>query len=137
MDITLLVESFVGLASLLGVLIFFLFYAPAKKREKELQKVQEKKRVQELVPVDFNTLLERVRDKHTSTKELAETLETILREYGEIDDIKPYSEILIRICRHPNTDKNIILNFNRGLEQKNPNYSREINSFIAQGLNSR
>jgi len=134
MDITLLVKSFIGLVSILAILIFFLFYSPGQKRKKELQKKEEKKKNKS---VDFETLLAIVRDKKASSQELSTALDNILEYYGEIEDFKYYGEILLRICRHPQTTKDIILKFNRDLEKKNPGYAIEINDFITRGLNSR
>lgn len=137
MDITLLVKSFIGLVSILAILIFFLFYSPGQKRKKELQKKQEKKKNKKNKSVDFETFLAIVRDKKASSQELSTALDNILEYYGEIEDFKYYGEILLRICRHPQTTKDIILKFNRDLEKKNPGYAIEINDFITRGLNSR
>jgi hypothetical protein len=46
-------------------------------------------------------------------------------------------DILFAICRHPNTNKDIIINFDKELEHLNPEYKKEINEAIAKGLNSR
>lgn len=137
MDITLLVQSFVGLISLLAVLIFFLFYSPAQKRKKIREENEKKQRAKSQALQSFESLIDIIRDKKSTSEELKKALSTILEEYGEIDNFSPYGEILIRICRHPNTTKDIILDFNRSLEKRNPNYDREINGSIAQGLNSR
>jgi len=45
--------------------------------------------------------------------------------------------ILFAICLHPNTNKNIILSFNKELVRLNPKYKVEINGAISKGLNSR
>ena len=52
-------------------------------------------------------------------------------------DFDIYMDILFTICRHPNTTKNLILDFDKELERLNPEYKPEINNALAKGLNSR
>jgi len=52
-------------------------------------------------------------------------------------DFDIYMEILFTICRHPNTNKDIVIKFDRELGRLNPEYKKEINEAITKGLNSR
>ena len=52
-------------------------------------------------------------------------------------DFDIYMDILFTICRHPNTNKNIIIKFDRQLTNENPEYKADINDAITKGLNSR
>jgi hypothetical protein len=70
----------------------------------------------------------------------------ILKYYGHIHeklgirshpDFDIYMEILIIICRHPNTNKDIIIKFDKELTRLNPSYKAEINEALTKGLNSR
>ncbi|MDQ7043006.1 MAG: hypothetical protein Q9M40_01765 [Sulfurimonas sp.] len=144
MEITLLVKSFVGLVVILFFLIMFLLYTPNKKKTaKKLQKPQKQRHS------DYKTLeelLEVIKNKSSSTEELAVALDLVMKYHGSIHpklgirshpDFDIYSEILLRICRHPNINKDILLKFNRELEAKNPEYKREINDAVTKGLNSR
>ena len=147
MDIELLVKSFVGLISILAVLIFFLLYASKKKKEKLEKNIPKKSTPSTKVSsLSLESLLEIIKDKKTSSKELANTLDLVMKHHGKITpklglrphpDFNIYGEIVLRICRHPNTTKKIILNFDKALEAQNEEYKKDINDFITKGLNSR
>jgi len=143
MELTLLLKSFFGLVSLLAILIFFLIYSPKKKKivqDKEIVPVVEKPKI------DLASLLLVIQNKQSTTLELQNALDMILKYHGTIHpklgirahpEFQAYSEVLLRICRHKNTNKNLILKFNRELERLNPEYKREINDSLTKGLNSR
>ena len=145
MEITLLIKSFLGLVLLLAVLIFFLLYIPKKQKiiKKKKQEIQESKKSD---TPSFVALLGVIKNRASTSEELKEALNLILKYYGTIHpklglrphpDFDIYGEVLLRICRHPNTNKNIILDFDKALEAKNEDYKKDINDFITKGLNSR
>jgi len=145
MDITLLIKSILGLVSILAILLLILLFIPDTKK-KEVKRKVKKADVKASVETDLESLVEIIRDKSSTKDELTEALDLILKYHGSIHaklgirthpDFKIYSEIILRICRHPNTSKNIILKFDRELEAKNPSYKREINDALSKGLNSR
>jgi hypothetical protein len=134
MEITLLIKSIVGLVLVLGGLLFLLFYSRSMKEKQDKNKMQAKPKKEHH---DLASLRKIIRDKKTPTAKLQETLNLVIEHHGTISDFDFYAEILFTICRHPNTNKDIILNFDRALEAKNPEYKREINDAITNGLNSR
>ncbi|MDF1876276.1 hypothetical protein JHD47_00410 [Sulfurimonas sp. SAG-AH-194-L11] len=146
MEVVLLVKSFLGLVAILGILIFFLLYIPKKKKKKKAPKPSPTK---ERYGSDYKTLkelLQIIKNKQSTAQELASALDLVMKYHGNIHpklgirthpDFDIYAEILLRICRHPNTNKDIILKFNRELEKRNEAYKREINDFITKGLESR
>jgi hypothetical protein len=146
MDIVLLVKSIVGLVVILGILILIFFYIPSKKKT---EPKKQKSQLQESPPkkdYKLKDLLQIIRNKKATTEELGEALDLVIKHYGHIHaklglrthpDFDIYSEILLRICRHPNTNKDIIIKFDKALEERNPNYVREINDSLTKGLNSR
>jgi len=145
MEVTLLVKSIVGLVVILAILLSVFLYSQAGKKTTKQKKKVEKKKVH-TDPQSLEYLLEIIRDKSSTTKELKEALELILKHHGNIHpklgmrthpDFDIYSEILLRICRHPNTTKDLIIKFDRELERLNPQYVREINDSLTKGLNSR
>lgn len=142
MDIVLLIKSIIGLVLILGVLIFFLLYSPKKKIEKEKELKQEETKHSK---TDMPSLLEVIKNKNSTTEELKEALDLVIKHHGTIHpklglrahpDFDIYGEIIIRLCRHPNTNKNLILDFERALEKKNEDYVRDINEYLEKGLNS-
>jgi hypothetical protein len=129
MDITLVIEIGVALTALLAILIF-LFFSHIKKRK--IVSTKEKAPVQ-----DLNSLIEIIKNKQTSTDDLKNTLDLILRDHGEIHDFNSYLDILYRITLHPNTNKDIIINFDKELSKRNPNYKEEISKSVTDALNFR
>lgn len=142
MDLVFIIKSLIGLVLLLGVLLFLFFFKPAKKQKHDLKQNTPK----EEHHYSFAELLQMIKHKETSAKELQWALDMIIKNYGIIkpkkgvrvdDDFYKYSEIMIRICKHPNTNKDIILGFDRALRKQNPKYDQEINDALTKGLNSR
>jgi len=147
MDITLLIQSFLGLVAILAVLIFFLFYMPRKRKEREKKKIVPKAKSKSVIDYpSFEDLVKIVKTKTSTAEDLADALNLIIEHYGTIPaklgirthpEFTAYAELVMRVCRHPNTNKNIIVKFDRDLEKKNPEYKKEINDFLTKGLNSR
>ncbi|HFB53493.1 MAG TPA: hypothetical protein ENJ67_02060 [Sulfurimonas autotrophica] len=146
MDIVLLIKSIMGLVVILGILIAFFIYAPSAKKKEPKKK---KSHTQESKPEakhEIKDILAVIRNKHSTTEELGNALDMLIKYHGHIHpklgirthpDFDIYSEILLRICRHPNTTKEIIIKFDKELEKRNPEYVREINDSLTKGLNSR
>jgi hypothetical protein len=145
MDIFLLLKSLAGLLGILMILIFFLMYRPKKTPIKK--KVPPKKK--ERFGDDFNSLenlLQIIKNKKSTTKELQSALDLIIKHHGTIHpklgirahpEFKVYAEIVLRICRHPNTNKNIIVKFDKELIARNEEYKKDISDFLTKGLESR
>lgn len=145
MDIVLLIKSIIGLVAILGILIFLLFYLPSSKK-KEVKKPKEIYVKERIPQPELRELLEVIRNKHATTQALEKALDAIIKYYGKIHpklglrvhpDFKIYSEIILRICRHANTNKEIIIKFDKAIEKLNPEYKRELNDSLTKGLNSR
>lgn len=128
MELEFLLKAFSFLILILGILLYLLLTNSRKKREK----------IVENAPPSFESLVDKIKNRKTSNKQLLESIEDILTYYGTIhSNLDIYGLVIIRLCKHPNIDKKIILKFDRELSSKNPDYSREINTFLMQGLNSR
>ena len=128
MSLIALVEVGIGLILILAILIFFLF--------QQKKKLKKEKLLEEIIP-SFETLLLVIKDTSSTTDKLANSLNTIIEYYGTIDDMDIYSDILYKICTHPHTDTSLILKFDKELRKRNPNYKKEINSAISEGLSLR
>ncbi|WP_297433074.1 hypothetical protein [Sulfurimonas sp.] len=146
MDILLLVKSIAGLSAILVVLLLFFIYTSKNKSKKQKKKKSYTSPTPPKPKYDWNTLIKSVRNKQATTQELQETLALILKYHGTIPNklgirVNPefdkYSEVLLRLCRHPNTNKDLIIDFDKELEKKNPEYIKEINDALTKGLNSR
>jgi len=144
MEITLLLKSIVGLVVVLAILIFLLFLPTKKKKKKKVVKKSTSSKAS--LNTDLEHLRSIIKKKRTTTKELKDTLELILKHHGRVHeklglrthpDFDTYMDILFTICRHPNTNKDIIIKFDKELSRLNPEYKKEINEAITKGLNSR
>jgi len=148
MDVMLLLKSIAGLTFLLGFLIFLFLYS--SRTQKAAKKVGTKRSYTKATPpkepTDFDSLAKIIRNKKSTADELQHALELLIKYHGTIPkklgirvhpEFYKYSEIMLRLCRHPNTNKELIINFDRELEKKNPEYVKEINDALTKGLNSR
>ncbi len=145
MELTLLIQSGMGLLVILGFLVFFLVATSKAKKKKEVQKVKEV--VQEKKQrTDIESLRAIVKNRKSTIQELKEALDLVIKYHGVIHKklgLRPhpesqiYMDILFNICRHPNADKDIIVNFDKELGKRNSEYKKELNDAMMRGLNSR
>lgn len=144
MDIVIIVKSLIGLVALLGILVLLLLYTPKKRKQRREQK--QKVQTQQHHDYTFNELLHIIRNRESSTEELEQATQNILKYFGKIphklgirvaDEFYIYSEIVLRLCRHPNTTKEILLAFDKELRKLNPEYEKELNDAFTKGINSR
>ena len=142
MEISLLIKTIVGLVIVLGILVFILLLPTHIEKKKVKKRVSDHDKPK----TDLDSLRHIIRDRLSTKQELQDALNLVIKLHGHIakkhgtrvnTDFDAYMEILIMICRHPNTDKDIILNFDRELENLNPEYKDEINESITKGLDSR
>jgi hypothetical protein len=147
MEITLLIKLIAGLVAILGFLLFLFFYSKkSKTQKKSLKKKSKKGSSKREEQPKFKDLMAVIRDKNATTQELSDALDALLKYYGKIPaklgirthpEFYAYAEILLRICRHKNINKELIVYFDKELEKRNPDYIREINDALMKGLNSR
>lgn len=131
MQVSFLIAVIIGLVVLLGVLFLFLFIGVKKKKE-SLSNIKIQKN-------DLKTLFEKINNKNSSTEELSIVVNTVLEDFAIIKekDFNLYAQMLLKIARHPNANKDIILRLDRGLSEQNPTRKKEISDFTSQGLNAR
>ncbi len=155
MDAELIVKLIIALAAILAVLMFLLFIEPKKDAKSDIDssvkaplkaEPARKKETTPLAKPTLDSLVQIVKNKRSDAQKLSETLSLIIQHYGVIakkmgirphPDFDIYMDILFSICRHPNTNKDIILDFDKELEKLNPEYKKEINEAITKGLYSR
>jgi len=148
MEVTLLIKSVMGLVVVLGLLIALLLSSFKNKKKKSIilkKQVVDTAKTNE-IKTDLESLLKIIKNKKSSADELKAALDLVLKYHGNIHkklglrphpDFDTYMDILFTICRHPHTNKHLIVNFDSALEKLNPEYKKEINDAIAKGLNSR
>lgn len=142
MEASLLIQSIGGLVVVLAILIFLLLKPKVSVRKNFINiKPSEKKE-----KTDLESLRHIIRNRLSSKEELTRATDLVLKYHSKIPGklglrVNPqfdaYLEIIITLCRHPHTSKDIILKFDRELTRLNPEYKQEINEAITKGLNSR
>ena len=145
MEITILVQSIIGLVVILGILVFLLSSPFKNKSNKET--ISDKKTSPKIaIKTDFRYLVSIVANLESSTEELADSLALIIKYHGTMHkklgilahpESNAYMDVLFKVCRHKNANKEMIVKFNNDLEKLNPQYTREINDALMRGLNSR
>ncbi len=148
MGTELVIYAIIGLIAILAVLILLLFLSPKPEgvKKNEEQKKGQKQEPKVITRTDLDYLLGVIKNKKTTAKELAAVLDLVIKHHGTIakklgirshPDFDIYADILLTICRHKNTNKNIIIKFNKEIVALNPDYKEEINDAVTKGLNSR
>jgi len=133
---SILIKSIIGLVVILSILIFFFVYSSNKKSEK-IALNDKKPNKPSLID-----LKRTIKNEKTTSEGLTKALDLVLQEYPHIgindeQTLNIYMLILMAICRHPHTNKNIIINFEKELVKLNPSYEAEIHKAIIAGLDSR
>ena len=145
MDLELIVKSIMGLVIILMILVFLLFYIFPDKGKKQA-KSKKKQVVKETIDTSLEALKKIIKKKSSTSEELSSALDLVIKHHGNISlnspgknssDFDIYMDILFTICRHPNTNKNIIIKFDSALSKKNPTYRSSINDAVTKGLESR
>jgi len=142
MEASLLIQSIAGLVVILAILIFLLLKPKVSVKAKSINiKLEEEKE-----KTDLESLRHIIRNRLSTEKELFRAVELVLKHHGKIPgklglrlnpQFDSYMEIIITLCRHPHTSKDIILKFDKELTRLNPEYKSEINEAVTKGLNSR
>ena len=144
MELTLLIQSAMGLLVILGLLVFILVLTPKSKKKEVAKKVVQEQKAKPRTDLEFLRTI--VKNRKSTADELKEALDLVLKYHGTIHKklgLRPhpesqvYMDILFSICRHPNANKDIIVDFDKELGRKNPDYKKDLNDAMMRGLNSR
>ncbi len=146
MELTLLIKSAMGLLVILGLLVFILVLN-SKSKKREIQKSKKVVQEQKVKPkIDLEFLRTIVKNRKSTTQELKEALDLVLKYHGTIPKklglrshpkSQIYMDILFSVCRHPNANKDIIINFDKELGRLNVEYKKDLHDAMMRGLNSR
>jgi len=145
MDITLLIQSLLGLISLLAILMFILLWNfKEKKKSAQAKEMPLEKKTE--ADTSLMALRKIIRNPNASARELHDALELVLKYHRNIHpkvgtrthpDFDSYAEILFHLGRHKHVNKDILIHFDKELEMSNPSYKKEINDALMRGLDSR
>jgi len=147
MDIIFVLKALAGLVVILTLLIILFIY-PNRQKKKAMKK---KKNITSSAKPSFQkhsleSILSIVKNKKSSQEELSKAIDLLIKYYSKIPaklgirahpDFDIYEEIILRLCHHPHTSKDIILRLDRVLQKENPSYVRELNNALTKGLNAR
>lgn len=147
MEAELIIKIIMGLIVVLAILIFLLFLEPdPDSKEKKVVFKKEKKTPERIIDTDIESLLKIIKNKQSSEDMIREALDLIIKYHGTVHtklglrphpDFDIYTDIIFTACRHPNVNKEIIVDFDRKLTRLNPEYKKEINDALEKGLTSR
>jgi hypothetical protein len=141
----------IGVAATIVLLVIILIYyilVVNKHHKKPLKKkrVVQKKVAPEKIDTSFEGLRKIIKKQTSTTDELSDALALILKKYGDISKqdatsggtcFDSYIDVLFMLCRHPNTNKDIIIKFDSALAKKNPKYSLSIHDTVTHALDTR
>ena len=141
MDITLLI---VIMSVLLGLLLILVLVYVSNGTSKPEQPASSKpsqpmERKKEATPQTFESLEAIVLDRNCTKQALRDAAKAIASQYGQVHatTLQRYSRIIVALCRHPQTDKQIIIDFDKSLRKQNPNLKIELEMALQKGLDSR
>jgi len=144
MELTLLIQSAMGLLVILGLLVFVLVLSPKSKKKEVAKKVVQATKAKPRTDLEFLRTI--VKNRKSTADELKDALDLVLKYHGTIHKklgLRPhpesqiYMDILFSICRHPNANKDIIVNFDKELGRLNEEYKKDLHDAMMRGLNSR
>ena len=146
MELTILIQSAMGLLVVLGLLVFILVLAPKPKRKEvpKSKKVVQEQKTKSRRDLEFVRTV--VKNRESTIGELQEALALVIKYHGAIHkklgmrahpESQIYMDILFNICRHPNANKDVIVVFDRELGRLNPDYKKDLHDAMMRGLNSR
>ncbi len=151
MQVIQLLILIIAFSLILGFLVFLYVYRPAQKRKAAAAAAAAVKKEANGEPViagipNFDHLVAKIKKTSSEEGDLRDAAEKILKYYGTIKpkrgvvpdkDFRRYAEVIFAICSHPNTTKEVVLMFDRGLVERNPEYAREIDEMLNRGLSAR
>ncbi|MDD5053277.1 MAG: hypothetical protein PHO27_11140 [Sulfuricurvum sp.] len=130
MDTTTLILTMIALLFLLVALVsVYVWIGRSAKASPDAVEVIE----------TFDTLSFVIKNAGSSSAQLRHASTRIVENFGRIDsrNVNAYRELVQKLCTHRHVDSKIILNFEKGLRQINPNFAHEIEEALALGLAAR
>ena len=140
MDVTTLILTMAGLLGILLVLV--LIYVGGSSSKPAPVSVSPEPAADPKAPAaprGFDALEAVILNRKSSKQELRDATLAIAKQYGKVyaTTLTRYTRIIVALCRHPQTDKRIIVDFDRALRDQNPNLKTEIDMALKKGLDSR
>ena len=144
MDVSTLVLTLAGLLGLFLLLV--LLYVFGRKPTGEVPKAAVRSSEPDAPVIrpkagvrSFDALEAIVLDRSSSKTELHDAVDEIARHYGKLyaTTFNRYAHIIMALCRHPQTDKDIIIILDKALRKQNPSMRHELDMALQKGLNSR
>jgi hypothetical protein len=139
-------DLFLLLVALMGLLILVVILYVVTGRNKVPAKVSDtpvkaaqppKKRAPSRLTLDGAEAI--ILDRGSSREDLAAAVDAISRNYAQVHatTLSRYSRIIVSLCRHPQTNKDLVVQLDRALQKESPNLHQELEAALKKGLNSR
>lgn len=142
MNVSPLIISIIIFSMLLFILVAILVYTSRARKRREEAAIE----VPETRVPSYQELKSILKNKNASYEALQHATDGIIEFYGDIEpkvggrqskDFDRYMELIFIICKHPNTDKKLVLNFERDLARMNPQYKKDLDHAVTKGLSFR
>lgn len=124
-DLILVIIIFGILVAIIGIFIFLKY-----SKDQKIDQIKEE--------ISFDELLKRLKNQSTTNNELKELCEIALKRFEINEKTKDdFLMFLFLLIKHKNIDSKTILNFQKDLKTKAPQYSKEIELYTKAGLDER
>ena len=144
---TLIIILIILLVILIPLLLSYLVY-PDEKLEKQIGKKKEtlKPAINNDRKLNFEEIAEIFSRKESSKEAFLQAIEQLIKYHGNIHaklgdlphpDYKRYNALIIKLCKNPSADKDVIILLDQKLRARNPKYALNIDEAINKGLAGR
>jgi len=144
---TLITILIILLVILIPLLLSYLVYPDEKIKKKITQKSPKQKPVlNKDKPLSFEEISAIFSNQESSKEDFRQAIEMLIKHHGKIHaklgdlphpDYKRYNALIIKLCKNPSSDKDVIILLDQKLRARNPKYSLNIDEAINKGLAGR
>ena len=142
----LLVILFTLLILLLASYWLFPDEKPKEKVVSNKKQPEQKPQIDLSKPLSFEQISQIFVDNESSKEEFLAAIEQLIRHHGKIHaklgdlphpDFKRYKELIIKLCKNTQADKDVIIALNQKLRALNMKYAFEIDEAVSKGIEGR
>jgi hypothetical protein len=138
MDLSVLIMMLAGLLALLLLLVVVYLLNRPKPASKRRPSDKALKPAEGGLST-FDALEAVILDPKSSKAELSKAVDAIRSNHAMIraGTLERYTRLMTALCRHPHTDKSLVISLDKGLQEQNPNFRQELEAALQKGLNAR
>jgi len=144
---TLITILIILLVILIPLLLSYLVYPDEKiNKQVTVKKTDLKPVISKDKPLSFEEISTIFSHKESSKEDFIQAIEQLIKYHGKIHaklgdlphpDYKRYNALIIKLCKNPKSDKDVIILLDQKLRAINPKYALNIDEAINKGLAAR